>query len=826
MKIYRPDNLGILYRSFRFVRRDTLAIGMIALFRFDRGEPADLLPEPQLWAAAKEAMGDAMLDEGMPKPAAEYKVYGKGHAPAGGAMGQDIPVSVKLGGLSKQALLAAKQEFRSTPFWGLDPDSPKRKSLLGAFDDRWLKNTWPHLPEDTRLEYFMSAPADQRFPAYLEGGEALELRNLHPSKPVLSGRLPNVRARCFVNRRVAGGKEEFSEVQARLETVWLFPQSEFGIALFRAQSACADDEASDVLQLMAEWESRGAAPLPFAHYHELFEQKRAKKPQPARPAKSVAPQPAAAAAAVVPAAAAGAAVAAPASAPLTPPDFSAVHAEIDKLNQETQALMQKHGLTQADLAPYLKQEAEGPALSLDDVKKQVDALNQETQALMAKHKITQDDIAPLLKAEPQAEDVSLKDVKTMLRDLNQETQGLMQKHGVTDQDIQALLQKANPEAGPWKGMADLAAQVEAVPEILPEIPSAVAALAAAPAAAKAPEPKVPAAVRQLTREEAIARHAAKQSLGGYDLSGVDLSKLDLSGADFSGCLLTGTVFAGSTLRGARFDLAVMKKADFSEADLTQAALRQASASEAKFAKAILQGAHLSQSDFTGADFSEAKLTGGANLANAKFNGARLIKVQASGCSASRASFGGADLSGADFSKADLTKASFMRGTLAAADFGGAQCVDAEFHGAQAPQAKFQATNLRASRAGQNAQFPQADFSGAALERAHWTGSTLSGAVFAQANLDHADFSDAKAAEANFQRASAKGAKFGKADLSRANLSSVNLFKGSLRKAVLTGALLRQSNLYGVNFEGTQPTIAMLEGSNIDNTLLVIRPPAA
>ena len=824
MKIYRPDNLGILYRSLRFARRDTLAIGMIALFRFDRGEPADLLPEPQLWAAAKEAMGDIALDEGMPKPAAEYKVYGKGHAPAGGATGQDIPVGVKLGGLSKQALLTAKQEFQSMPFWGLAPDSPQRKSLLGAFDDRWLKNTWPHLPEDTRIEYFMSAPADQRFPAFLEGGEALELRNLHPSKPVLSGRLPNVRARCFVNRRAAGGKEEFSEVQARLETVWLLPGSELGIVLLRAQAACADEDASDVLQLMAEWESRSAAPLPFTHYHELFEQRRAKKPQPARTAKSAAPQPAPAAAATGTAVAAGAAAAAPA--PLAPPDFSAVHAEIDKLNQETQALMQKHGLTQADIAPFLKKEPEGPALSLDDVKKQADALNQETQALMAKHKITQEDIAPFLKAESQAEDVSLKDVKTLLRDLNQETQGLMQKHGVTDQDIRALLQKADPEAGPWKGMAGLVEQVEAMPEVLPEMPSAAAALAAAPAAAKAPEPKVPAAVQQLTREDVIARHAARQAMGGDDLAGGDLSKLELSGADFSGSLLTGTVFAGSTLRGARFDLAVLKKADFGNADLTQAALRQASASEGKFAKAILQGAQLSQGDFTGADFSEAQFTGSANLANAKFDGARLNNARASGCSAPRASFGGADLSGADFSKADLTKASFMQGKLVATDFSGAQCVDAEFHGAQAARAKFQGANLRASRAGQNAQFAQADFSGAALERAHWDGATLSGAIFVQANLDHADFSNTNAAQANFQRASAKGAKFGKADLSRANLSGVNLFKGSLRKAMLTGALLRQSNLYGVNFEGTEPTIAMLEGSNIDNTMLVIRPPAA
>jgi uncharacterized protein YjbI with pentapeptide repeats len=822
MKIYRPDNLGVMYRSLHFARRDTLAIGMLAFFRLDRGEPADLLPEPELWAAAAQALGDAPLDEGMPKPAAEYKVYGKAHAPAGSVVGQGIPVGVKLGGLSKQALLTAEQKFMTEPFWGLAPSAPQRQSLLGAFDARWLKNTWPHLPDDTRLEYFMSAPADQRFPAFLQGGEALELRNLHPSQPVLAGRLPSVRARCFVNRRIAGGKEEFSEAQARLETVWLLPEMERGIALFRAQAACADDDASDVLHVMAEWESLGAAPLPFAHYHDLFAQKRTGAALPAAQAASAPPQPAAAA----PQTPAAPAVPVAAVAALAAPDFSAAYAELGKLEQQTQSLMQKHGLTEADIAPYLQPEPESPALSLDEVHKQVDALNKETQALMSKHNITQDDIAPLLQPEPEPEQATLKDMKTMLRDMNQDTQGLMQKHGLTDQDVQALLQKANPEAEPWQGMASLTTEIEALPEAMPQLPAA-AALAAAPAAVGAPPPtpETPAAARQLTREEVVARHAAKQSLNGYDLSGVDLSKLDLSGADFSGCLLAGAVFAGSKLRGAKFELALLQKADFSDADLTQATLKQASASEGKFAKAVLQGAQLAHGDFTGADFSEAQLTGGANLAGARFDGARLGKVRANGCAAQQASFGGADLSGADFSQANLSQASFLQGKLAATDFGGAQCLDADFHGAQADQAKFRAANLSASRAGLEARFAQADFSDAILERANWDGVILSGAIFTRANLDHADFSNAKAEAANFQRASAKGAIFGRTDLSRADLSGINLFKGSLRKAAITGALLRQANLYGVDFDGTRPTVAMLEGSNIDNTLLAVRPPA-
>jgi len=36
--------------------------------------------------------------------------------------------------------------------------------------------------------------------------------------------------------------------------------------------------------------------------------------------------------------------------------------------------------------------------------------------------------------------------------------------------------------------------------------------------------------------------------------------------------------------------------------------------------------------------------------------------------------------------------------------------------------------------------------------------------------------------------------------------------------------MRKANLYGVDFEGTQPTIASLEGSNIERTILQYRPP--
>jgi uncharacterized protein YjbI with pentapeptide repeats len=55
------------------------------------------------------------------------------------------------------------------------------------------------------------------------------------------------------------------------------------------------------------------------------------------------------------------------------------------------------------------------------------------------------------------------------------------------------------------------------------------------------------------------------------------------------------------------------------------------------------------------------------------------------------------------------------------------------------------------------------------------------------------------------------------------MSGINLFKGSLRQCVIHTTLLRGANLYGVDFDGTAPTIACIEGANIDCTILRFRP---
>ncbi|GJH09608.1 DUF2169 domain-containing protein [Caballeronia novacaledonica] len=878
MKILKPDNLALVYRGLRLARRDVLSIGMIAGFRFDDAGLDGLMPETDVWAAVAGALGkNAILDEGYPKPVGEYLIHGAAHAPAGTQVVQQR-VSARIGTLGKSLVVSGERRFnalglisaatpytqmpiepatafggtgcadnpagkgyaeidnadgtrvwplpnvegetrriasrgdRAAPagFWGFGSDAPFRRQHLGACDERWLKSEWPHLPSDTRPEFFLSAPSDQRLPGYFTGDERFEIVNMHPRASVLKGVLPRLRSRCFVN-----ANDTLTEVAAHAETLWLFPELECGVVLYRALANIADTDASQVTHVMAEWERQGDAPLPFEHYRDVFRERIAVA-VPARAAAAVEPAEAAEPLAMPVAAAApqAAVVSFDASA------LSAVQTQTAALNNESRALMAKFGKTDADIAPYLKDAAPERVPTLAEVKASVAELNAETRALMQKYGVKDADAARYLN-QPEA-DASAADLPGMLARLQAETQQRLRDAGLSEADVRRQL-ASRPELA------------ETLPHLAPPgVVSAAdfAALAALAAKPPAPAIEMPAidmpeaeapAVVQLTREDVIARHAARASLANYDLSGVDLSKLDLSGADFSGAVLDKTSFAGSRLADADFTRALLHGADLSETDLQRARFTQSSAAASTFAKADLRGAQLADADFTGADCSASKLNQ-ADLRGAIFDQSKLAGADLSACRAHHASFTDADLSGAKFIGADLVAASFSGSGLAGCDFSAAACRQAEFYGAHAQQAVFTDADLSQSRADAKTCFDDARFTRTRLVRAAWDGVQVRRASFERAVIDHADLGNAQAQAARFGASSAKGARFDKADLSGADLDAVNLFGGSLRKSNLKGTLLRHANLYGVDFDGAQPTLASLEGSNIDCTILQFRPP--
>ncbi len=67
--------------------------------------------------------------------------------------------------------------YRPMAFGALGRAWKERVQYAGTYDQNWIDNVCPFLPEDFREEYFQAAPADQWID-YPQGGEKVELENL------------------------------------------------------------------------------------------------------------------------------------------------------------------------------------------------------------------------------------------------------------------------------------------------------------------------------------------------------------------------------------------------------------------------------------------------------------------------------------------------------------------------------------------------------------------------------------------------------------------------------------------------------------------------
>ena len=79
-----------------------------------------------------------------------------------------------------------------------------RAEFAGTYDAAWVEHTKPLLPRDYDERFTLSAPLDQRAPAYLQGGEPVHLVNLTP-EGVLRTTVPKVD--LVLTTRVNGRRE-------------------------------------------------------------------------------------------------------------------------------------------------------------------------------------------------------------------------------------------------------------------------------------------------------------------------------------------------------------------------------------------------------------------------------------------------------------------------------------------------------------------------------------------------------------------------------------------------------------------------------------------
>jgi hypothetical protein len=384
---------------------------------------------------------------------------------AGGASGFPLPNVEHPGRL----MVGQGETQLPAGFWAYSPELPQRAQHLGKFDPSWLANTWPHLPRDTDKKYFHVAPEDQRMAGFLRGDETIQIDNMHPQRAHISAALPGLRARCFVNRRV-NGTEQFCELQAHAETVWLFPELECGIVLYRATTDVVDEDADDILHIMAEWEPMAQPPRDASHYEQQF---KGNVPASADAANSQTTQMAPPAAA--PADVASSATPTPAVSPTVTatapeaslPDSAKTSLELQDLerlsadfDKHFQAVMRENNLTEEDLAPYLRddfgQEPLAPH-SFTTIEALEAELEQKMREIMHSHGLTDEDLEAVMSTPDPESSTGPLDAKGALLEFNTHLKAIMESAGLTQEHVDALAVDA-PE------LAEMLAQ-GAVPEV-------------------------------------------------------------------------------------------------------------------------------------------------------------------------------------------------------------------------------------------------------------------------------------------------------------------------------------------------------------------------
>jgi hypothetical protein len=151
-----------------------------------------------------------------------FKAYasnpvGKGYSRRGGGLkGLPLPNLEHL----KQRIRSWRKRPAPVSFGAVGRNWEPRIRYAGTYDRKWLKNRSPQLPEDFNEAFYNCAPEDQQMPGYLRGDEEVRVQNMHREHPDFRCRLPGIRIRALLDRKVSGS-HELEDIVMNLDTLWV-----------------------------------------------------------------------------------------------------------------------------------------------------------------------------------------------------------------------------------------------------------------------------------------------------------------------------------------------------------------------------------------------------------------------------------------------------------------------------------------------------------------------------------------------------------------------------------------------------------------------------
>ncbi|MEQ9043750.1 MAG: DUF2169 domain-containing protein [Sneathiellaceae bacterium] len=686
---------------------------------------------------------------------------------------------------------------------------PARQKLAGTYDAHWFQHHQPGYPRDIHPDFFLTAPPDQVMPGYFAGREAFRVEGMHPEKQDMSGSLPGLRARCFVEQKrpgaAAGAPPDFREVALHADTLLLFPEIERAILIHHGSVPVEGLDGLDIGYLIAGFEWQEDAPRPLPHWLQALDRRR----DPVGGAMAllatddICPlgwhEPTMEAARTIK--------------PLVPRENPGVPPRLARLFAKGRAKAAA-AMAEAGIAPPKPPTEPAPEPpELKEIMAECEALKAmtlnsqaEADAFSAQMQKIADKVERLARGETFA---TLRAARGLATRFGYDFDDLLaqsQAEAATDPDdvaarIMQTLHRGDamlpPEAaGKLAAAAPPGLEAEMAGH-LREAAGAVAALKREgahllppPAQLPAPRPGAPPRVRAAARP--AGGKPADAAMAGLDLSGRRLDGMDLSGVD-----LTGTLFVGASLVGANLEGAGLAHADLSRANLSGARLKGAN----------LDKARLDRTRFTGADLGGLTLHGVSgerlsfdrcDLTGTRFVDARLPK----------AGFAEAVLAGTMFDRCDLPEAEFHKAKVAGATFAACRMPAAHFEGVTgkgllllnctAPGARFNGCHVVQLAVGGTTILDGANFSGCTMPACNLGMASLQGAMIADSLMPGANFMQSDLTGATLSGSNLRGAVMMRANLTDARLEGTDAMQANLLHARFDRARLNGANLYGAN----------------------------
>lgn len=678
--------------------------------------------------------------------------------------------------IKEEPLLHPGQCPKTATLMPLLPQNPERACHIGTLDLLWQHTTQPFLPIDSDRRWFDEVPQDQCQNDFWHGDEQWRVVGMHPEHLEITGQLPALRPRLFVER-LSGDEATVTEATLDLDTVWLFPDVHHQLLLYRTELPVEDIDGEDLLSVAAVCEKQSTPPRHELDWiNELWPAEQAISLLPVEPEIEVPPV-------------------------------------LDKKGE-----LQQNGENRSIIDEAFAEADKEMIAIIDDMQKRapnIDLSKYKAAILAVPNPVD-------LETEEYPSGMSISEII----DLEIE-KGMAQvkehaaKAGI---DIDEFEHSASGDVDkyindPMLLMSDaISALGDNISEekkaefmqSMDEMSALNKELESLSRVGMLPLVDINVKDKTWTREELEESYQNNIFLQKQHFMGLDLCDVYLVGATYHACEFSHCQFDRANVADATFSDCIFRDCQFINSKLQNVCI-----SNAMFENCNFSGTNFKCADFTSSraeycDFSGACLASVAGE-HAQFRDCIFNDAIADSSRFESGRFMNCKMNGVKFAQSTLTKAQFIDCQIDNAVFSSSVLASVVWSKIKGCSVNLSESDLHDLRMDCECHLPDVDMYNSDLTNISIQNSYLKGAILRQANLEKAWIVRCDLTESDGYRFVGQSADFSRCDLSRAHWVSVNLMDACLRNTCLQNADLRGSNLYAADTEGAYGNDVNLEG---------------